>query len=100
MIPDQAKDEFWNVVEDCLDEIHGIPRPQAQRSSESLRKLIESKKSDAPTGPPIDIFYHNEPFDVSCDIAKNDIPLKHNRAKYDKILQRQKYDKILQRHKW
>lgn len=88
MIPDRAKNRFWKVVEDCLDELHHIPRPQAEQSSERLRRQIEAYQSDAPTGSPIDIFYHNEPFDVSCDIAKNQIPLQPNRAKYDKILGR------------
>jgi hypothetical protein len=84
MIDSKAKDAFWDVVEDCLVEIHGLSKPAAHQRSVDLRARIESP----PTGMSSEIFYHAEPFDVACDIAGRQLDLSHYRFQYDYILNR------------
>ena len=87
MIDSKAKDTFWDVVEDCLIEFHGLSRVDAHKGSMNLRGRIESPPSGMSSG----IFYHAEPFDVACDIVGKSLDL----AEY-----RRKYDPILTRHNW
>jgi hypothetical protein len=84
MIDQKAKDAFGDVVEDCLVEIHGIPRPAAQKRSLDLRARIESP----PSGMSSEIFYHTEPFDVACDIAGKPLDLSQYRPQYEPIASR------------
>ena len=84
MIAPKAKDAFWDVVEDCLVEIHGLAKPDAHKRSMDLRTKIESP----PTGMSSEIFYHAEPFDVACDIAGSQLDLSQYRLQYDLILNR------------
>ncbi len=84
MIDPKAKDAFWEVVEDCLVEIHGLSKPDAHKRSMDLRTRIESP----PTGMSSDIFYHDEPFDVACDIVGRQLDLSQYRPQYDPILNR------------
>jgi hypothetical protein len=83
----KAKETFWEVVEECLIAIHGLPKPEAHRRSLDLRTRIEA----APAGMSSDIFYHAEPFDVACDIAGNPLDISQYR---------QQYEPILHRHNW
>jgi hypothetical protein len=79
-----AKDkrEFWAVVRDCLVRLHGVPGPMAQAKCDGLRRKIESP----PDGVSPDIFYHNEPFDVACDLAESELDFEHFRSEYEQIL--------------
>jgi hypothetical protein len=81
---DLPKDEFWNVVKDCLENIHRMNGYDAERKSEDLRRRIESP----PPGISSEIFYHAEPFDVACDIAETYLDLQSYRNPYDQILAR------------
>jgi hypothetical protein len=87
MIDLAAKNAFWDVVEDCLVNLHGLQPGDARQRAQDFRARIESP----PTGMSSDIFYHNEPFDVACDLADNEL----DRAQY-----RAQYDSILGRHNW
>jgi len=80
----RAKDSFWQVVEDCLEEIHNLPRTDAHARSTDLRKRVERH----PRGISGEIIYHAEPFDVACDIAGNQLDLSQFRNQYDAILNR------------
>jgi hypothetical protein len=82
MIDPKAKNTFWDVVEECLIEIHGLPRPDAHQRSMDLRSRIESP----PSGMSSDIFYHAEPFDVACDIVGKPLDLAEYRRQYNPIL--------------
>jgi hypothetical protein len=65
-VPDDAKDEFWAVVEDCLREFHGMKSEGIRRKAAKLRSAIERM-----TRGELESFYHSEPFDVACEIADN-----------------------------
>ena len=84
MIDAKAKDTFWEVVEGCLIDIHGLSQHEAHRRSIDLRTRIES----APVGISSDIFYHAEPFDVACDIVGRQLDLSQYRRQYEPILHR------------
>lgn len=84
MIGSKAKDAFWDVVENCLVEFHGLSKRDAHLKRVDLRTHIESP----PTEMSSEIFYHAEPFDVACDIAESPLDLSQYRSRYDQILNR------------
>jgi hypothetical protein len=84
MIPHQAKDEFWAIVEDCLVEIHQLSRSEAQKRIRQLRADIAQPPPDIDA----DMFYHAEPFDVACDLAQNDLDISQYRGQYGPIVSR------------
>jgi hypothetical protein len=86
-LPPRSKDDFWDVVEDCLRGFHNLPSPRAKQLTNGLRGTIENPPPDISS----DIFYHAEPFDVACDLAGQPLDLEPHR---------QEYDLILERHKW
>jgi hypothetical protein len=88
MIDAKLKDEYWGVVEDCLVVLHGCPPEKARGACLSLREKIEKPSREKAD----DLFYHNEPFNVACDIERNQLPL-------DDVV-RSKYERILNLHQW
>jgi hypothetical protein len=89
MIEAKAAEAFWQVVIACLARFHGFSESEAEEATLSLRKRIESP----PDSLSSDIFYHAEPFDVACDVAKK--PLRLENPDY-----RHQYDVILNEHRW
>jgi len=89
MIEPAYKDGYWSIVEDCLVAIHGLNRSDARKKGASLRKKMERTNK----GVTDDLFYHNEPFYVACDIADHELPVE------DDVI-RCKYDGILAAHGW
>ncbi len=99
-IPKETKDLFWRIVEECLIEFHHVPQPEANAKSMDLRARIESppeeimKKAFKDPGDYMeDIFYHNEPFHVACDIAGKELNLA--KPEYSSL-----YDSILKKNDW
>jgi hypothetical protein len=82
MIDKKAKDTFWGVVEDCLVEFHKLSKHDARQESLYLRTQIKSP----PPGLSSEIFYHNDPFYVACDMMGNQFDLSQYYPKYDTIL--------------
>lgn len=80
----RAKDSFWQVVADCLMEFHLLDPGSAQAETIALRQRIEQ----SPLGICGDVIYHDEPFDVACDIAGKKLDLARHRHRYDLILRR------------
>jgi len=82
MVTARDKSAFWSAVEDCLVEFHGLPRHDAKKKSKRLRERIETP----PKGVSGDMLYHDEPFDVACDIAARPLDLSQYRQQYQEIL--------------
>jgi len=80
IIPDDAKDQFWSVVNLCLREFHEMPLGAARRKASQLRGKIEQMPAEAR-----EYFYHAEPFDVACDIANHPLNLEKHHARYLQI---------------
>lgn len=84
MIEERVKSAFWDVVKECLVQFHS-------RNPEDARKLtilLSKEIGNPPLGLSSDIFYHSEPFDVACDLAKSKLPISEYREKYNQILER------------
>jgi hypothetical protein len=77
IVPDDAKDQFWSVVRDCLHEFHKMTAEITRRKAAQLRKKIESMPNET-----MEFFYHSEPFDVACDIANQPVDLLYRVPDY------------------
>ena len=77
VVPDDAKDEFWGVAEDCLREFHEMKQDAIRRKVGKLRNAIERM-----TTAELESFYHSEPFDVACDIAENALSVEDYLDRY------------------
>lgn len=84
MIPTKAKETFWDVVEECLEHFHHLPKPAAHERSRAFRTRLES----LPPGIASDVIYHAEPFDIDCDITGHQLDLSAYSCQYDTILNR------------
>jgi hypothetical protein len=81
---ERGKEAFWGVVQDCLVEIHDLPKRQAATLAAGLRKRIETP----PPGVVGEIFYHAEPFDVACDLAQRRLNIRDHARQYSALLSR------------
>jgi hypothetical protein len=88
MIDLQAQDEFWSVVEECLEEFHCLSPVDAVLKSRELRRRLKAPPPGLPADLAREILYHDEPFDVACDLAGRPLDLGQYRARYDAILSR------------
>src|SRR6266446_4310669 len=77
IVPDDAKDQFWSVVRECLREFHKMATEITQRKAARLQKKIESMPGES-----MELFYHSEPFDVACDIANHPLNLEKYLDRY------------------
>ena len=83
----QATDEFWSVVEECLQEFHHLSPDDAVEKGRALRRQIKTP----PAGIIGEIIYYDEPFDVACELACRPLDLAQYRTQYDAILSRQNW---------
>ena len=77
VVPEDARDEFWAVVRDCLREFHGISVGTAQRKARLLRKSVEARSDDA-----VMMFYHDEPWYVACSLARQKLDAEEHAERY------------------
>ena len=80
VVPDDAKDDFWGVAEDCLREFHGMKQDAIRRKVGKLHNAIERM-----TTAESEFFYHSEPFDVACEIADNALNVEDYLDRYLQI---------------
>ncbi len=80
VIPEDARDHFWIVVGECLVEFHGKDRTASRAEVLQLREQVEQSPKEA-----MELFYHNEPFDVACRIAKRPIRVEEHIERYLQI---------------
>ena len=78
----QAKDSFWEVVEECLITFHHLTPPDAHTRSDDVRQKMDRP----PAGLSNSLYLHDEPFRVACDIAGTELDLTQHRSQYDLIL--------------
>ncbi len=79
VVPNDARDEFWSVVKHCLREFHKLTVNATRRKTTQCRKKIEGMPKER-----VEFFYHSEPFDVACDIAKHSLKIEKH---FDRYLQ-------------
>ena len=92
------KDAFWQIVADCLEGFHGYEASAARHAALDLRNRVESPRHRdlPPQSYDGDLFYHGEPFYVTCDIAGRQLDLAAHRATYECIVA-DRYDAVEQR---
>jgi len=84
MMTQKEKDSYWLVVRECLVTFHGEKRLIAHRRVNFYRARIDSAEPQIAS----DVFYHNEPFDIACDIAGRDLLMNEDLfTKYERILE-------------
>ena len=80
VIPEDAKSHFWTVVRECLIAFHR-KSPSASRAQVlHLRKKVEEYPKET-----MELFYHNEPFDVACRIANHRLSVDKHIKRYIQI---------------
>lgn len=65
MIPQIEVDAFWAATVECLVRFHGYTESRARDGVAAFRDRV----SRAPISRPEEMVYHDEPFNVACDIA-------------------------------
>ncbi len=82
---------FWEIVVDCLEQIHRLSASAASEEIHSFRSRIGS----APEGISPDLIYHDEPFYLACDLAG-----VHDSESKNKMMDQHRdlYDSILLKH--
>ncbi len=71
-----CQEHFWHVVKACLLEFHGAKQPVLSRMNKLRHKMNEAPIQE------IELFFHGEPFNVACGIARNRLPIEPFRTRY------------------
>jgi hypothetical protein len=80
IIAKEEQDHFWSVVRQCIRRFH------AQCSSSTLTKATRlRKKVNGMRVEQMELFYHAEPFDVACNLARNPLDVKDHLDEYLEI---------------
>jgi len=68
MIPRDEIEAFWEVTRDCLIRFHGLAPADATARVAKLRADL-----DAVQLPGDPMIYHDEPFNVACNLARREL---------------------------
>ena len=88
MIDLQATDEFWSVVEECLQAFHHLSPVDAGQKTRELRRKLKLPPPGLPADLASEIIYPEEPFHVAGDLAGRRLDLDQYRSQYDANLSR------------
>jgi hypothetical protein len=75
---------YWRVVEDCLIELYGMSRTEAEVEIAELRARLKT----LPQGMGSGFVYHQEPIHQAADLVGQDLSPETYGRKYDDILER------------
>lgn len=83
MAPLDPEDEraFWEAVTACLRELHHLPPDRAEEKVLAYRKRLETPSSAAR-----EMVYHNEPFNLACDLVGKQLNIDDFAKRYEEIL--------------
>jgi len=59
---EKSEQSYWATVKDCLRELHSFTPTKANNQIREYRKQIEALSIES-------AIYHDEPYEVACDIA-------------------------------
>jgi len=91
--PSPYRRAYWRVVEDCLVELHGMSRSEAEAEVAELRARLKT----LPQGLGSGFIYHQEPIHQAADLVGQDLPPETYGRQYDEILERH-YPHLPTRH--
>ena len=79
-----VNEQFWQVVEDCLVELHGRSRSDAVTLVQGLHDRLRA----SPPGTDINLIYHAEQFEIANDLAGEKLNRRERAHEYDRIVHR------------
>ena len=82
MIPQIEVDAFWAATVECLVRYHGYTHEDARGGIAQFRERI----SRARISDPEKMVYHDEPFNVACDIAGRELDRFGIIDEYERLL--------------
>src|SRR6266511_4408762 len=68
MLEQWERDRYWQIIEDCLVELHGLTRQDAAARCEDRRRRLGEGRNEED-----DLFYHNEELYVANALAGHDL---------------------------
>jgi hypothetical protein len=77
IVPDDAQQAFWSVVEECILVFHQKQSHSAMAKLKELRQKIESAPLEQ-----LEMFFHSEPFEVACTLAGRPLKVEDHLSKY------------------
>lgn len=63
----ESQERFWRVVRMCLREFHHADPAVLAKVTRLRQKIDEASIED------IEMFFHSEPFDVACNVARRQL---------------------------
>lgn len=80
--------QFWDVVVECLVEFHKLDCEEAYQKTIQLRKRLSESDRLEDGVYPSEIVYHEEPFQLACDLMANKLNAEEHWETYIAILGR------------
>ena len=77
IILNECEVHFWKVVDSCLTEFHG--KSFLKRRKNLYKKIMSSSIEER------QLFCHNEPFDIACNISGKELDVRNYLARYIEI---------------
>jgi hypothetical protein len=80
IIPEDAQQHFWAVVEQCLREFHPLDSgPSVQKMRQLQERLLKVPIEE------FELFFHSEPFGVACALAGQRLKVEDYLSRYLEI---------------
>lgn len=79
VISSEFQEQFWHVVRPCLREFHHASQTVLGRVPK-LRQKIENAPIEE-----VELFFHGEPFNVACGLARHRLPIEPHLKRYLEI---------------
>jgi hypothetical protein len=87
-VDDPYQSYYWKTTEDCLVEFHGFSRTSAIASTDGYRIRLDEAAKEAGPEWMEDLVFHQDPFNLACDLTGNDLPWDEHRTAYQRIMAR------------
>lgn len=79
VISAEYQEHFWRVVRTCLQEFHQASPAVLDRSDRLRQKIDEAPIEE------IELFFHGEPFDIACNLARRQLNVNDVLERYLQI---------------
>jgi hypothetical protein len=79
VISRESQEHYWHVVRACLREFHHASQTVLGRVSKLRQKIEDSPIEE------VEIFFHGEPFNVACGLARRRLPIEPHLQRYLEI---------------
>ena len=79
LISCESQEHFWHVVRVCLREFHHASPTVLGRVSRLRQKIDDAPSDEA------ELFFHGEPFNVACGLARRRLPIEPHLQRYLEI---------------